>query len=228
MGLKRRFILQITHPNTRYLAAGLTTILAWQVLGNVHQTHPTFKYLISYNLAMFIYLALLFIRVGIATPLDTQQISQRQEPSNLWIVFGVVILSLGSIAALVTLADTPKNWPPIAYQLHVLLSLSALFLSWLLVHTFFGLHYARRYYYRDTDELGKPFLQGLQFPGEGNLVHYWEFLYFSFSIAMCYGTTDVDILSREMRVVTLFHSVFSFMYVLIILGLVVNFISNIF
>lgn len=224
---KRTTILKATHPNSRVIVGTLAAALIYQVLHRIPEVHPSFNYLITYNAVVLIYLVMFFIRIAVATAEDTRRISQQKEPSTLWMLGVVIILSFASIAALVSLADTPKTWPREAYQLHVFLSLLALFSSWVLVHIFFGLHYAQRYYYQDGDDLDGPFLRGLQFPGEGDLVHYWDFMYMAFSIGMCYGTTDVDVLSREMRILTLFHSVFSFMYVLVILGLVVNFISTI-
>lgn len=224
---KRTTILKATHPNSRVIVGTGVAVLINQILNQIPHVHPSFNYLITYNAVVLIYLVMFFVRVTVATSEDTRRISQEKEPSTLWMLGIVITLSFASIAALVSLADTPKSWPREAYQLHVALSLLALFSSWLLVHICFGLHYAQRYYYQDSDELEAPFLKGLAFPGDEDLVHYWDFIYMAFSIGMCYGTTDVDILSREMRILTLFHSVFSFIYVLLILGLVVNFISAI-
>jgi uncharacterized membrane protein len=52
-------------------------------------------------------------------------------------------------------------------------------------------------------------------------------MYYSFPIAMSYQTSDVSITSPAIRRVTLFHSIFSFMFVTAIVGLVVNIISNV-
>ena len=43
---------------------------------------------------------------------------------------------------------------------------------------------------------------------------------------MCFQTSDVTVVSRSMRRVTLFHAVLSFLYVTAILGLVINILSN--
>lgn len=227
MGLSRKSILQATVPQNRLVGALFMTVLSWLVLQEVFQVNYRFVYLITFNLAMGTYLLMFFTRISLASEAETKRMAQKQESSSIWMLLVVIFLGLCSIAALVTLADTPKTWDKSAYQLHVFLSVLALFISWIAVHVFFGLHYAVRYYHQASVNSDDFTPQGLEFPGNSGLVHYWDFIYLAFSIGMCYGTTDVDVLNREMRVVTLFHAVFSFFYVLVILGLVINFISSI-
>lgn len=57
---------------------------------------------------------------------------------------------------------------------------------------------------------------------------YWDFLYFSFSLAMCYGVTDVAVTSRRIRRVTLLQTLLSFFYYTVIIGLVMNTIGALF
>jgi uncharacterized membrane protein len=111
------------------------------------------------------------------------------------------------------------------------LSLLAIFQSWMLMHIYYAIHYARLYYddNREVDQIGaqtEPFAKGLEFPHEG-LVSYRDFLYYSFTIAICYQTSDVSILSAEMRSVSLVQSILSFIFVAVIFGLVVNVVSNV-
>jgi uncharacterized membrane protein len=105
------------------------------------------------------------------------------------------------------------------------LSLLAIFLSWTLVHTFFALYYARLYYDELSAEDSSAYRKGLDFPNQ-ELVDYWDFMYYSFTIAMCYQTSDVSIESVAMRRMTLFHSILSFILVAVVIGLAVNIISN--
>jgi uncharacterized membrane protein len=44
---------------------------------------------------------------------------------------------------------------------------------------------------------------------------------------MCYQTSDVTITNPAIRRVTLLHAIFSFLFVALIIGLVVNVLSNI-
>jgi uncharacterized membrane protein len=51
-------------------------------------------------------------------------------------------------------------------------------------------------------------------------------MYYSFTIAMCYQTADVSISSAPMRRLTLVHTILSFIFVALVIGLVVNVVSN--
>lgn len=55
----------------------------------------------------------------------------------------------------------------------------------------------------------------------------WDFIYYAFTIAMCYQTSDVSITSPSMRRLTIGHAIFSFLFVLLLFGMVVNIIANV-
>lgn len=66
---------------------------------------------------------------------------------------------------------------------------------------------------------------GLTFPGQST-PGLWDFMYYSFTIAMCYQTSDVSIRDTEIRRLTLMHAIYSFFFVAAIIGFVVNVLSN--
>jgi uncharacterized membrane protein len=105
-------------------------------------------------------------------------------------------------------------------------SLLAVILSWALSHIFFGLHYMRLYYDDHIVDGKTVYEQGLECP-ERTAPDFWDFMYYSFTIAMRYQTSDVSITSVRIRRVTLLHAIFSFLFVSAIIGFVVNVISNI-
>jgi uncharacterized membrane protein len=88
--------------------------------------------------------------------------------------------------------------------------------SWLLIGTVFTLHYARMFY--NAEEDARP----LHFPDDEAHPHYWDFLYFSFTIAVAVQTSDVSVLTRPMRMVVLAQSVMSYFFNAAILGLSIN------
>jgi uncharacterized membrane protein len=84
-----------------------------------------------------------------------------------------------------------------------------------------------RLYYDDTIIDGKlTYRMGLEFP-QRETANYWDFMYYSFTIATRYQTSDVSITSVRIRRVTLLHAIFSFLFVSAIIGFVVNVISNV-
>lgn len=229
--MNRQHILTLTHPKWRAIFSLAVALIAWGLLSVSTDLHGNFIYLITYNLAVLTYLILFFTRISLASVEDTYHFIRKQEPSNWIMLVSVVSLSWASILALISLADTPKSWTKIDYNFHVFLSILALFSSWVLVNIFFGLHYAKLYYFpqnqRLSEEKSTDVDRGLLF-AEEDLPHYWDFLYQSFVIAMTFATADVNISRKDIRVFALFHGIYSFMYNLIILGLVVNYISNFF
>ena len=86
-----------------------------------------------------------------------------------------------------------------------------------------ALHYAR-VYYDETAPGETTFLGGLDFP-EQKFPDYWDFLYFSLTIAMCYQTSDVTSTTPLMRRLSLFHAVISFFFVTFVIGLVVGIVQ---
>lgn len=229
--MNRQQILALTHPKWRAIFSLTVALIAWGFLSLFTKLHGNFIYLITYNLAVLTYQLAFFVRIGLASVEDTYRFVRHQEPSNWVMLVSVICLSWASIMSLVSLADTPKDWTRFESGLHISLSIVALFSSWILVNIFFGLHYARLYYFSQgkhlSAEQSTEIDRGLLFADDG-LPHYWDFLYQSFVIAMTFATADVNISRKDMRVLALFHDIFSFMYNLIILGLVVNYISNVF
>ena len=133
--------------------------------------------------------------------------------------------SVLSMVGVGLMADISKNWTPLHQNLHTASSLLAIVLSWILLHVFYAFYYAHRYYDVNESDPAHPVRKGLSFPND-EPPDYWDFLYYSFTIAMCYQTSDVTVCSRSMRRITLFHAIISFLYVTAILGLVINILSN--
>jgi uncharacterized membrane protein len=180
---------------------------------------------IAYDFSVATYLVLLAYRINNITAEDLKDFYEDREPSSRLARFGVVLFSSLSMAGVGLMADMSRNWPPIQAKMHTAFCLLAIVLSWILLHAFYALYYGHLYYDVDEGQPQKPLRKGLDFPTD-EMPDYWDFLYYSFTIAMCYQTPDVTIVSRTMRRVTLFHAILSFLYVTAILGLVINILSN--
>ncbi|MBT2326015.1 DUF1345 domain-containing protein [Variovorax paradoxus] len=107
---------------------------------------------------------------------------------------------------------------------HIALGLLALAGSWLMIHTIYGFHYAHRYYQeeREGNEQGP----GLEFPGKLD-PDYFDFLYYAFVVGMTSQVSDVQVTSREMRRITLVHSVLSFAFNMLALALSINVVAGV-
>jgi len=125
------------------------------------------------------------------------------------------IASLIAILAEIGGAQAGQGWSNFA------IGMSTILLSWLFVHTIFALHYAHEYYgERSDNQVG-----GLNFPGR-HAPDYWDFLYFSFVIAMTSQVSDVAITSKVIRRLVNLHGVLAFFFNVSVLALTVNMVSN--
>jgi uncharacterized membrane protein len=101
---------------------------------------------------------------------------------------------------------------------HVAFALVTVMGAWMLLPTLFALSYASIFY-------RVPEGHGLKFPasaGDKEPPVYWDFLYFSFTIAVASQTADVAICSTAMRRLVLLQSVMSFAFNTAILAFTIN------
>ena len=83
----------------------------------------------------------------------------------------------------------------------------------------------RIYYSNLPAPASAPADPALTFPGQP-APDLWDFMYYSFTIAMCFQTSDVSISGTLIRRLTLMHAIYSFFFVATIIGFVVNVLSN--
>ena len=169
--------------------------------------------------------AVVILALDWATILTTPQrkireLAQQQDLSRLLVFLFVVITSSAALIAVGFLVSVKRS-PDGHFIVHLLLTLLTVIFSWMLVHTVYGFRYAHAFY-GDSDEPGvNRYAGGLVFPGD-RPPDYFDFAYFSFVIGMCCQVSDVQITSRRMRRIALFHSVLSFGFNTIVLALVIN------
>jgi uncharacterized membrane protein len=134
----------------------------------------------------------------------------------LAVAFGASVVSL--VAAVVTITQAQMVEPDSPAWLRTTLGLTAIIGAWTLLHTAFTLHYARLYY-ADPE-----MTEGLRF--RGGPPDDADFAYFAFGIGMTFQVPDVDVTTRQMRRVVLFHQLISFAYNTAILALIVNLLAG--
>jgi uncharacterized membrane protein len=181
--------------------------------------------LIPYDVAVAVYLGLFCVLMERASPEDAAEMTRRGEPNNRLVLITVVALSVVSLVGVAAMLNRPAG-PRWEINLHMMASLLAVILSWFLAHIYFGLHYMQLYYDDTVVDGKRSYHLGLEFP-QRPTADFWDFMYYSFTIAMCYQTSDVTVTSTRIRRVTLVHAIFSFLFVTAIIGFVVNIISNV-
>jgi uncharacterized membrane protein len=144
--------------------------------------------------------------------------------THLWIVLGlVVVAAAASFTALAFVLQKPEGAPTSSLVGRVLVAVGTLVLSWTMVHAMFAIRYAH-YFYGDPEADGTP-RGGLAFPGKGH-PDFWDFMYYAFVVGMTCQVSDVQVLSKPMRRLTLAHGVLAFFFNAGVLALAVNILAT--
>ncbi|HZX67791.1 MAG TPA: DUF1345 domain-containing protein, partial [Candidatus Elarobacter sp.] len=97
--------------------------------------------------------------------------------------------------------------------------------GWLLVHTLYTFRYAHLYWY-DDDGDGTA-CGGIRFPGTDEPSD-WDFAYFSFCLGTSFAVSDPQVTETRVRKEVIAHSIISFAYNSVIVGVVINLFAGIF
>jgi uncharacterized membrane protein len=149
----------------------------------------------------------------------TRARAQAQDQTGL-ALFSLLLLSVfASFGAIALMLQHVKDLQGAPRMAHLGLSMLALAASWLLMQTIFAFRYAHRYY--QVELRGHTQGAGLDFPGHLP-PDYFDFLYYAHVVGMTSQVSDVVVTSREMRRLTLMHSVTAFAFNMLILALSIN------
>jgi len=173
------------------------------------------RVLVCWNVGVVLFLVLIFTWM---TRLSAERIQSRyieEDESARFILTVVVIAALLSVAAIVEPLATLKQTSGAERVSHILLAALTLVNSWVLVPTMFTTHYADMFYSVGKDD------RPLGFPNTPMPV-FWDFAYFSFTIAAACQTSDVCPNNQAMRKMVLAHTVVSFLFNASILGFAIN------
>jgi uncharacterized membrane protein len=182
------------------------------------------SFLAGWTLALITYLVLLGLVIFSADAAMTRQRVSKVDPTRGFLVIVLTLVALlGNMSVGIILTAVGQRS---AHHARIFLTLGvvAVVLSWLLLHTAYGQHYARLYY-EDTDRRGRPFPGGLRrgfnFPSTPEPT-YLDFLYISFTVGLTYAMSDVSVTNDIQRRMVLIHSVISFFFYSTVVGVVLN------
>lgn len=157
----------------------------------------------------------------------TRSRAQELDQPRAWIlVIMVVAVGVGAAVIAMLLQEVPQLCGAQRVG-HIALGLAGLASSWLMMHTIYAFHYAHRYYQREkkeSEKASKAEPPGLKFPGKSE-PDYFDFLYYSFVVGMTSQVSDVQVISREMRRITLIHGVLAFTFNVLVLALSINVVA---
>src|SRR5690349_7979141 len=176
------------------------------------------RVLTGWDVGVGFYLISTYLLVSRSTVNEIRRRAAIQDEGAAALLVLTPAAAIASLAAIVVEfgnAQSAAGWAELAFGMGTIL------LSWLFMHIVFALHYAHEYYgERSDDQVG-----GLKFPGSQG-PDYWDFVYFSFVIAMTSQVSDVAITSKMIRRVATLQGVLSFFFNVSVLALTVNMVSN--
>jgi len=184
----------------------------WAVLSRI---------LVAWNAGVLSFLVLIYLWMA---SLSAEQICRRfmEEDESAGVVLVLVTAAaLLSLAAIIAVLATIKQTTGTERTAHVVLAAVTVVDSWLLVPTIFTSRYADLFYSSGADE------RPLQFPNTPMPI-FWDFVYFSFTIAAACQTADVATTQVSMRKLVVMHTLVSFLFNASILGFAINVTAGLF
>jgi uncharacterized membrane protein len=203
--------LFLGHP--RLWIAFLTGIAIFFLLP--HEWSILSRVLVSWNGGVILFLTLIAFWMA---RLSAEQICTKyieEDESAPFILVVVIVAAIASLFAIVEPLATIKQVSGSVRGAHFALAAVTLINSWLLVPVMFTTHYADMFY--SATEEDRP----LNFPNTPMPV-FWDFAYFSFTIAAACQTADVSTQCAAIRRTVIAHTLVSFLFNASILGFAIN------
>jgi uncharacterized membrane protein len=173
------------------------------------------RVLLAWDCGVILFLASIFLWMR---GMSAEKILSRymeEDPSGPIILILVTAAALASVIATVELLATLRHVAQDVRVWHSVLATTTLVLSWLLVPTMFTMHYADMFYSAPTAD------RPLSFP-QTKMPVFWDFAYFSFTIAAANQTADVTTTTVSIRKVLIAHEIVSFIFNASIIGFAIN------
>ncbi len=199
----------------------LLAILVGMLVTLVWRGPAVTRMLVGWDVAVWLYLVVAYWVMSRADHHHVQRTSIAQSESAAAVLAIAIAAVVASMAAIGVEFSAAKHGSTAHALPHILFVVVTVVGAWLLLPTLFALSYAAFYH-------GKPPHHGLMFPSSDDvdrpphLPHYWDFLYFSFTIAVASQTADVTVTTTSMRRLVMLQSVLSFVFNTAILALAVN------
>lgn len=208
--LLHRFIRTRPHLS---LAIGLGVLVSLMAPTSLD---PLTRALIGWNAAVWAYLLSMIWIIARSDHRRVREIADKQDESAGLVLLALTLCTVLSLSAIVSEVSQIPHLSGDERVVRYAFTAMTVTGSWLLLGVLFCFHYAHLYYREASRRMP------LRFPGRLTEPDYWDFLYFSFTIAVAFQTSDVAVVTRPMRRLVLGQSVLSFIFNVVIIGLSVN------
>lgn len=176
----------------------------------------TYRILVGWNIAVWGYLVLIAWVMATSDPARVRRIALQEDAGAISVLFIMSTAASLSIAVIVLELTTVKQVTGSLRMGHYLFTALTVVGAWLLIAAIYTFHYALLYYRSSAEK------RALRFPEDDPEPDYWDFLYFSLTIAVAAQTSDISVMSRPMRKAVMAQSLLSFAFNVVIIGLTIN------
>lgn len=216
--LKVKGIMRILHGVVRSRPHLVAAVAAGIVIALFlpEQWNGVSRAVIGWNVTVWFYLVVMGWLMSSASHAKMRRMAEQEDEGAVAVLAIMSAASIASLAAIVMMLSKSQDVPAGVRMLHYAFTASTVFGSWCLLGVLFTFHYARVFY---SSAAKQP---ALSFPDKELAPNYWDFLYFSFTIAVAAQTSDVLVMTRGMRKAVLAQSVLSFLFNVAIFGLSIN------
>ena len=194
------------------LAAGVVAAFAAGLLG-----FWQYAAIVGWAIACAVFVAWAWISVGRMDAARTKEHATREDPTSGVADTLVLIASIASLAAVITLLIQGQDVQGAAKVAIPILAIVSIVLSWFLVHTLFMLRYAKLYYVDDNG--------GVNF-NQDEPPQYTDFAYLAFTLGATFQVSDTNIEKHNIRTTVLRHALLSYLFGSVILAATVNLVAG--
>lgn len=219
---QRKNIVVQMHPLTRLMISLVLSVFPF-ILLNRH-VNILLLCMASWIVFTLTFLILSWIVISKRTVLQIR-IKATEDDGSVLFVFFMVLISAFAGMLTVLLIIISKDSAVRESFLFLPSCILGMILSWVMVHTIFVFHYAHEYYDNTWDKNGNKYVGGLIFPEEDE-PDYLDFAYYSFGLGCTFQVADVNITSRKIRRITMFHGLLAFILNTFVIALTINLIAG--
>jgi uncharacterized membrane protein len=217
----------VRRNRNRLLAFGVSAVVALIVyLVAPEWLHGATHFVAAYDAGALVLLSIFWL-IGLhGDPRLTRARATLNDPGrNAVFVVVIAAVVVGLVAAIAIIGHGPQVQNDLEKWTAYVLGVVAIVVGWLLVHTVYTFRYAHMYWYDDDGD--GVICGGLHFPGTDEPSD-WDFAYFSFCIGTSFAVSDPQVTETRIRREVIVHSVLSFAYNSLIIGMVINLFAGIF
>lgn len=205
--------IRLLHRHPRLLTAAAAGLVVFLFLP---ASQPlSVRMLIGWDCGVTLFLIVIYLWMQGSTPEQICSHYLDEDPSAAVILVAVTAAALLSLVGIIQPLVTMRHLAHDQRVWRFALAAVTLIDSWLLVPTMFTMHYADLFY------SAPPGNRPLQFP-RTEMPGFWDFAYFSITIAAATQTADVSTTTTSIRRVVILQEIISFAFNIAVLGFAIN------